>query len=95
MVEAIRTAEQALGQVNYEVTEREQDSKSFRRSLFVVEDVKAGDEFTEQNVRSIRPGQGLHTRYASEVLGRRAIRDIARGTPVAWNLIAEMEGHYA
>ena len=88
MVEAIRVAEQALGEVRYQVTEREAASRVFRRSLFVVQDVKAGKVFTEENVRSIRPGYGLHTRYLGVVLGRRAARDVARGTPLTWNLMA-------
>ncbi len=87
MVDAIRTVEKALGAVGYEVTEREQASRVFRRSLFVVRDVKAGEPFTEENVRSIRPGYGLHTRHIAEVLGRRAARDVARGTPLSWDLI--------
>jgi N-acetylneuraminate synthase len=88
-VEAVRVAEKALGEVRYEVTEHEVASRAFRRSLFVVKDVKAGEVFTEENVRSIRPGYGLHTRYLGEVLGRRAARDIERGTPMSWDLIAE------
>ncbi|MFN8456752.1 MAG: pseudaminic acid synthase [Anaerolineae bacterium] len=84
MVEAIRVTEQALGQVSYEITEREGASRVFRRSLFVVQDVKAGEVFTETNIRSIRPGYGLHTRYLPEILGRRAARDIERGTPLSW-----------
>ena len=84
MVEAIRTAEKALGRVNYEATEKELNSRIFRRSLFVVKDVKANDEFTEENVRSIRPGIGLSPRFLPNVLGRRASRDIARGTPLSW-----------
>jgi pseudaminic acid synthase len=87
MVEAIRVAEKALGQVCYETTEREQASRVFRRSLFVVQDMKTGEVFTERNVRSIRPGYGLHTRHRDEVLGRRAARDISRGTPLAWDLV--------
>ena len=89
MVEAIRTAEQALGQVRYGAGEREANSLAYRRSLFVVQDMKAGDRFTEQCVRSIRPGHGLHTRYLSKILGQRASREISRGTPVSWDLIAE------
>jgi N-acetylneuraminate synthase len=87
MVEAIRVAEQALGQVSYDITEREAASRVFRRSLFVVQDVKAGEVFTEANVRSIRPGYGLHTRYLPEILGRRAARDIERGTPFDWKMV--------
>ena len=87
MVQAIRTAEKALGKVYYGVSEREEKSRIFRRSLFVVKDVKAGDVFTEEDVRSIRPGHGLPPRYLRDVLGFRAARDIARGTPVDWNLL--------
>ena len=88
MVEAIRVAEKALGEVRYEVTEHEAASRVFRRSLFVVQDVKPGEVFTVENVRSIRPGYGLHTRYMDEVLGRQAARDIERGTPLSWSNIA-------
>jgi pseudaminic acid synthase len=84
MVEAIRTAEKALGEVNYEVSEQEAKSRAFRRSLFVVEDMKEGEVFAEENVRSIRPGYGLHPRYLKDVLGQRAKRDIQRGTPLSW-----------
>ncbi len=87
MVEAIRTVEKAVGQVHYGVGERESENRVFRRSLFVVKDTKAGEAFTEENVRSIRPGYGLHTRYLDKVLGRRAARDIERGTPVKWDLL--------
>ncbi len=87
MVDAVRVAEKALGKIRYEVTEHEAASRAFRRSLFVVEDMKAGDVFTEKNVRSIRPGQGLAPKHLSEVLGRRAARDIARGTPLSWSVI--------
>jgi pseudaminic acid synthase len=92
MVEAIRTAEKALGEVRYRVGEREAKSRRvFRRSLFVVKDVKEGEMFTEENVRSIRPGYGLHTRHLDEVMGRRAVKDIARGTPLTWNLVGEKQ----
>ena len=88
MVEAIRTAEKALGEVRYEVGEQEAKSRVFRRSLFVVKDMKAGEVFTEENVRSIRPGYGLPPKFLKEVLGRRAARDIKRGTPLEWGLIS-------
>lgn len=87
MVEAIRVTESALGRVNYEVSLNESKSRQFRRSLFVVEHVKAGEPFTSQNVRSIRPGHGLHTRHIGEVLGRKAATDIPRGTPLTWGLV--------
>lgn len=87
MVEAIRVTERALGQVRYDATEREGASRVFRRSLFVIQDMKAGEVFTEENVRSIRPGYGVPPKYLSDVLGRRAARDIERGTPLDWSLL--------
>jgi len=87
MVEAIRTAEKALGKVQYQVSEQEAKISVYRRSLFVVKDVKAGELFAEENVRSIRPGYGLHPRHLKDVLGRRATRDIRRGTPLSWDLV--------
>jgi sialic acid synthase SpsE len=87
MVEAIRTVEKAFGSVNYEFTEREAASRVFRRSLFVVKDMKAGEMFTSKNVHSIRPGYGLHTRYLDEVIGREAGRDIECGTPLTCDLV--------
>ena len=88
MVEAIRTVEKTLGKVHYGVSEREARSRVFRRSLFVVKDMKAGDVFTDENVRSIRPGYGLPPKYLPEILGRRAVRDVEKGTPLGWDLIA-------
>ncbi len=88
MVMAIRTTEKALGSVNYGATAAEQKTTTFRRSLFVVSDMKRGERFTEANLRSIRPGYGLAPKHWNEVLGRTAAVDIARGTPLAWNLIA-------
>ena len=87
MVEAVRTAERALGAVHFGVSEREASSRAFRRSLFVVCDVAKGETFTADNVRSIRPATGLHTRYLGEVLGKTAARNIARGTPLSWDLV--------
>jgi pseudaminic acid synthase len=87
MVRDIRAAERALGQVCYEVTEQELASRALRRSLFVVQDVKTGETFTAENVRSIRPGCGLHPRHLGEIIGRQASRDIERGTPLTWDLV--------
>ncbi len=87
MVDAVRTAEKALGSVNFGASGKEEASRAFRRSLFVVEDVKRGGVFTAENVRSIRPGNGLHPRHLPEVLGKRAARDAERGTPLSWELV--------
>jgi N-acetylneuraminate synthase len=87
MVEAVRFAEAALGTPAIGPTESERESRRFRRSLFVVEDVAAGEVLTSDNVRSIRPADGLHTRHYEAVLGRRAARAIRRGTPLSWDLI--------
>ncbi len=87
MVDAIRVTERALGAAVVAPAPEEAESRRFRRSLFVVEDVAAGEVLTARNVRSIRPGDGLHTREYETVLGRRAARSIERGTPLAWDLI--------
>ncbi|MGD0536276.1 MAG: pseudaminic acid synthase [Verrucomicrobiota bacterium] len=87
MVDAVRQTEKALGSVRYEPSEKERASRVFRRSLFVVEDMKAGEVFTGQNVRSIRPGYGMPPRFLGEVLGAVARRDIPRGTPLSWDLL--------
>ena len=87
MVEAVRIAEQACGAVSYRLTEKELASQVFRRSLFVVKDIRQGEAFTANNVRSIRPGQGLHTRYLPQVLGRVAALDLVAGTPLSWDLV--------
>jgi len=88
MVDAVRGIERALGHIQYGVESTEAKSRVFRRSLFVVKDMKAGDTFSADNVRSIRPAHGLHTRYLPEVIGRQAKSDIESGTPLDWNLIA-------
>lgn len=88
MVDAIRTAEKALGNVNYDLTRSEEASRVFRRSLFVVEDMKAGEVFTRKNVRSIRPGHGLAPKCLPAVCGRRAARDLVRGTPMCWEHVS-------
>jgi len=88
MVTAIRVAEEALGTVSYSLSELEQKSRVFRRSIFVVKNMKAGESFTEQNLRIIRPGQGLAPKYLTDVLRRQASCDIEAGTPLEWNHIS-------
>ena len=87
MVEAVRAAEKALGTVHYGVSESEAKSLVFRRSLFVVKDMKKGETFTPENIRSIRPGYGLHPCHLNKVLGRHATRNIERGTPLSFDLV--------
>lgn len=88
MVDAVRFAERALGVAQFGPSAPEEASLAFRRSLFVVEDVKTGEKFTSKNVRSIRPAHGLHTRHLPQVLGHCARADIERGTPLRWDLIS-------
>ena len=95
MVDAIRVAEAALGRPVVGPTPEEAESRRFRRSLFVIENVAAGETLSEANVRSIRPADGLHTRYYEAVLGRRATGAISRGTPLSWDLIDGGEGQSA
>jgi pseudaminic acid synthase len=87
MVDTVRVAENALGYVNYELTEGEVASRVFRRSLYVVKDMKAGELFSSESVRSIRPSYGLSPKYLNKVLGCHAAVDIPRGTPLTWDVI--------
>ena len=87
LVRECRTAALALGAVSYERAEQEQKSLQFRRSLYVVEDMKAGDAFTEKNLRRIRPGMGISPKYYDALLGRCVKCDVKRGTPVSWDIV--------
>ena len=87
MVDAVRTTEKALGKIQYGSTPTEKMSLSFRRSLFVVEDIKEGEEISKLNIRSIRPGHGLPPKYFDQIVGRRVAKDAPKGTPVTWDLL--------
>jgi pseudaminic acid synthase len=87
LVEESRRAWEAIGEVHYGPTPAEKDSRRFRRSLYVVRDIARGERFGPENVRAIRPGFGLTPRYLDLVLGRRAARDVTRGTPLTWDLL--------
>lgn len=87
MVKAIREVEKALGKVSYELTEKTKKSREFSRSLFAVKDIKAGEPLTEENVRSIRPGFGLHPKYFKEILTMKAKKDIGKGSPLIWEML--------
>ncbi|PCJ61784.1 MAG: pseudaminic acid synthase [Planctomycetota bacterium] len=82
MVENVRIAEKALGGVSYRSTESERKSLCYRRSIFIVKDIKKGDVLTEENIRCIRPGQGLSPKYFDEVLGKKVTCDLERGEPL-------------
>ena len=82
MVEEIRNTEAALGTVNYELNEKKKAARQFARSLYVVKDIAAGEVFTSEHVRSIRPGYGLAPKYLKQVLGKSARRSIQRGSPL-------------
>lgn len=81
MVTAIRNTEKALGTVSYNLSDKTRKNREFSRSLFVVKDIKKGELITEENVRSVRPGFGLHPKYLEEVLGKKAKKDLDKGTP--------------
>lgn len=81
MVDSIRNIEKALGTVNYELSGKMKTNREFSRSLFVVEDIKKGERLTGENIKSIRPGFGLHPKYLKEILGRKVKRDLKKGVP--------------
>ena len=87
MVKDIRQAEKAMGTVKYGVTEQEKSNHIFRKSIFVTKDVKAGETFSEENIRVIRPGFGLHPREFENVLGKVALQDISRGMPLKASVV--------
>ncbi|WP_051364408.1 pseudaminic acid synthase [Flavobacterium limnosediminis] len=82
MVKAVREAEKAIGVVDYTLTEKQAKGKDFSRSLYIAEDMKAGEVFTALNLRSVRPGFGLHPKYLNELLGKKAKTDLEKGTPM-------------
>jgi len=87
LVDDVRDCEKSLGQVQYGASGEEVKSKDFRRSLFIVSDVKAGDELTPKNVRAIRPGMGLAPKHYKEILGKKFKTNINQGTPLEWSFI--------
>ncbi|WP_319475402.1 pseudaminic acid synthase [Marispirochaeta aestuarii] len=89
MVDDIRIVEKAMGKVDYSLTERKKNSRKFCRSLFAVQDIPAGGIITEQNVRSIRPGDGMHPKYLNTILGKTAVRDIKRAEPIDFGCIGQ------
>ena len=89
MVYKVRDAEKLLGTVSYEISEKVKNNKKFARSLFVCEHVKKGEIITKENIRSIRPGYGLHPKYYNEILGKTFSVDVERGEPLYIHMINE------
>lgn len=87
MVDSVRDAEKAIGKVDYSMNENKKRSRLLGRSLFVVKNIKLGEKFTEENVRSIRPGNGLEPKYYSDIIGKKSNFDIKKGTPLNWEHI--------
>lgn len=87
MVNQIRITEKALGRVTYDLTPKQKKSREHSRSLFVARDMKAGEVFTPENLKSVRPSCGLHTCYYEEILGKRITKDAVLGTPMSWELV--------
>jgi len=85
MVKAIREVEDMIGEVSFKVKK----GKEFARSLYVVKDIKKGEKFTRENIKAIRPGYGLHPKYLPQILGKRACKDLKRGTPLRWEDIGD------
>ena len=87
LVAETKNAWQALGEIKYGILEAEKNSLNFKRSIYIAEDIKAGEVFTEKNVRVIRPGKGLHPRYYEEILGKTAHTDLAKGQPFTFQML--------
>lgn len=87
MVRQIRNLEKALGKATFELTEKQKYARYGTRSLYVVADIQKGEDITPENVRSIRPGLGLHTMYYEDVMGKVAATDLKKGTPLSWSMI--------
>lgn len=87
MTDSVRQAEKALGKIDYSLSEKIKKSREHARSIFVVKYIRKGKIFTEENIRSIRPGFGIHPKYLKDILGKKAKKDIEKGTPLNWDYI--------
>ena len=87
MVKSVREAESSLGEVNYELSENQNQGRNFSRSLYTITSIKKGDKITQSNVKSIRPGYGLHPKYYSHIIGKTIICDLEKGTPLKLDMI--------
>ena len=89
MVHVVLEAEKAVGSVSYELTDKQIKGRSFSRSFYVVQDIKAGEVITEENVRSIRPGYGMHPKEWKYILGKKVLMDVEKGTRLAASMIKQ------
>lgn len=87
MVKSVRTAEKMMGRVSYDMDDKKAKSRQFSRSLFICKNVKKGEVLSEKNVRSVRPGFGLHPKYYEEVMGKKFTNDFEKGVPLSFNMI--------
>jgi len=85
MVKDIRNVEKAVGEVSYEISELERINKNFRKSIFIVKDIKSGEAFSKENIRVIRPGNGISPQFYQEIMGKKAVLDISSGMPLSWH----------
>jgi pseudaminic acid synthase len=86
MVRAVRSAEKAIGSISYSLTDKQKQGRQFCRSLYAVENIGTGEKLTQKNIRSIRPGFGLHPKFLKNILGKKTLADIKRGTSLDWSL---------
>jgi len=89
MVDAVRLTEKLMGKVDYTMTTKKKKSREFSRSLFITKDLKKGDQLTQENIRSVRPSFGLHPKHYENILGKRVIKNVKKGTPLSFELIKQ------
>lgn len=87
LVQSIRNVEKALGKVDYTLSEQSLKNRNFSRSLFIVKDITAGDVFTSENIRSIRPGYGISPKFTADIIGKKAKVSLKKGTPLSWDFV--------
>ncbi|MGZ5255997.1 MAG: SAF domain-containing protein, partial [Flavitalea sp.] len=89
LVKVVREASSSIGQVQYSLTDKQRKGRDFSRSLYVSENMSAGEIISEKNVRSVRPGFGLHPRHYSSIIGKKVNKDLEKGTAFKLDFIAE------
>ena len=85
MVESVRIAEECMGELSYELTEKQKINRQFSRSLYVSCDIKKGEVFSESNIKSVRPGYGIHPKHYNEIIGKKSKRDLEMGDRLSFN----------